>query len=71
MSCLNDEQRYAYDSILYKVFNNEVAAFFIDGYGGIGKTYLYHAILATVRSKNIIALVTASLGIATFILPGG
>lgn len=32
--------------------------FFIDGPGGTGKTFLYKAILATVRSQNKIALAT-------------
>ncbi|KAL5575313.1 hypothetical protein UlMin_017012 [Ulmus minor] len=70
-STLNEQQKYAYDMILQKVFANESAAFFIDGPGGTGKTFLYRAILATIRSKNLIALATASSGVAAGILPGG
>ena len=65
------KKKYAYDSILDKVFNNEPASFFIDGSGETGKTYLYRAILNTVRSKNLIALATAFSGIAASILPRG
>ncbi|XP_041007529.1 uncharacterized protein LOC121252111 [Juglans microcarpa x Juglans regia] len=68
---LNPEQQHAYESILQKVLLNESAAFFIDGPGGTGKTFLYKALLATVRSRNLIALATASSGIAASILPGG
>ncbi|KAL5580073.1 hypothetical protein UlMin_012515 [Ulmus minor] len=59
-----------YKSISF-IFNNEVGAFFIDGLGGTGKTYLYRALLATVRSKKLIALATASSGVAAAIMPGG
>ena len=51
ISCLNQEQKYAYDYILDKVFNNEIAAFFINGSGRTRKTYLYRVILATVYLK--------------------
>ncbi|GJY81685.1 ATP-dependent DNA helicase PIF1-like protein [Tanacetum coccineum] len=36
--------------------------FFIDGPRGSGKTFLYKALLATVRSRGLIALATASSG---------
>ena len=55
LSCiatLNTEKKYAYDLILKKLLNNKGGAFFIDGPGGTGKTYLYSALLATVRSKS-------------------
>ncbi|XP_049406441.1 uncharacterized protein LOC125870140 [Solanum stenotomum] len=39
--------------------------------GGSGKTFLYRALLATVRSKGFIALATATSGVAASILPGG
>jgi hypothetical protein len=68
---LNAQQKYAYELILDKVFSNTSASFFVDGPGGTGKTFLYRAILATVRSKHIIALATASSGVAASMLPGG
>ncbi|CAA0810619.1 PIF1 helicase [Striga hermonthica] len=46
-------------------------AFFVDGRGGTGKSFLYRALLATVRSRGCIALATATSDIAASILPGG
>jgi ATP-dependent DNA helicase PIF1 len=45
--------------------------FFVDGPGGTGKTFLYKAILARVRSEGLIGIATATSGIAASILPGG
>ncbi|KAG5563862.1 hypothetical protein RHGRI_000157 [Rhododendron griersonianum] len=68
---LNPEQKYAYNIILDHVDNNRNGSFFIDGPGGSGKTYLYRALLATIRSNGMIALATATSGVAASILPGG
>ncbi|XP_019244248.1 PREDICTED: ATP-dependent DNA helicase PIF2-like [Nicotiana attenuata] len=68
---LNIEQKKAYDAILDRVFGNNSGAFFIDGPGGSGKTFLYCALLATVRSKGFVALATKTSGVAASILPGG
>ncbi|XP_027093632.1 uncharacterized protein [Coffea arabica] len=67
---LNEEQKIAFDKVLHCV-NNISKAFFIDGPGGTGKTYLYKALLATIRSQGYIALATATSGVAASILPGG
>ena len=45
--------------------------FFLDGPGGTGKTYLYRALLARIRSMDRIAIATATFGIAASIMPGG
>ena len=45
--------------------------FFIDGPGGTGKTFLYKALLANIRSRGLIALATASSGVAANNMPGG
>ncbi|XP_015161034.1 uncharacterized protein [Solanum tuberosum] len=68
---LNKEQQKAYNVILSRISLNKSGAFFIDGPGGTGKTYLYRALLATVRSKGFIALATATSGVAASVLPGG
>nr|GEX62219.1 ATP-dependent DNA helicase PIF1-like [Tanacetum cinerariifolium] len=44
---------------------------FIDGPGGTGKTFLYKALLANVRSCRLIVLSTASLGAAANNMTGG
>nr|XP_051229452.1 uncharacterized protein LOC127347285 [Lolium perenne] len=45
--------------------------FFVDGPRGTGKTYLYKALLAKVRDMGLIAIATATSGIAASIMPGG
>ncbi|XP_057790800.1 uncharacterized protein LOC131007904 [Salvia miltiorrhiza] len=52
-------------------FAAEINMLFIDGPGGTGKTFLYKAILATVRSTGDIALAVASSGVAASLLPNG
>ncbi|KAK9070526.1 hypothetical protein SSX86_010928 [Deinandra increscens subsp. villosa] len=52
--------------------NNDLpGVFFIDGPGGTGKTFVYKALLAEIRSRGLIALATASSGAAANNLPGG
>lgn len=70
ISTLNKEQKHAYDTILEKVLYGEDGAYFINGSGGTGKTYLYQALLSTVRSKGLVALATATSRIATSIQLG-
>lgn len=52
ISTLNKEQKHAYDTILEKVLYGEDGAYFINGSGGTGKTYLYQALLSTVSQKD-------------------
>ena len=68
---LNNEQRAAYDEILSSIDSNDGGLFFVDGPGGTGKTFLYMALLAKVRSQNKIAVATATSGVAASIMPGG
>lgn len=71
---MNADQLEIYNTVLNSVHNpgpDTPTCFFIDGPGGTGKTFLYHAILTKVRSESGIALATASSGIAATLLPGG
>ncbi|KAL6896782.1 hypothetical protein ACP4OV_007354 [Aristida adscensionis] len=68
---LNKEQRAGFDEIIHYVFHKQSQVFFIDGPGGTGKTFLYNALLAKVRSEGLIAIASATSGIAASILPGG
>jgi hypothetical protein len=68
---LNAEQRAGFDLIMNHVEKKVGQVFFVDGPGGTGKTYLYKALLAKVRSMNLIAIATATSGIAASIMPGG
>nr|XP_027096174.1 uncharacterized protein LOC113716072 [Coffea arabica] len=71
ISRLNTEQKSAFNKIIEAVFIKQSGCFFLDGPGGTGKTFLYRALLAEVRSKGYTALATASCGVAASILPGG
>jgi ATP-dependent DNA helicase PIF1 len=64
-SSLNPEQRYDYNEILLTIETGNGGVFFLDGPGGTGKTYLYKALLAKVRSEG------KTSGVASSILPGG
>ncbi|TVU21988.1 hypothetical protein EJB05_31660, partial [Eragrostis curvula] len=68
---LNAEQRAGFDEIMDHVTSEKGRVFFIDGPGGTGKTYLYKALIATVRSMGFLAVATATSGIAASIMPGG
>ena len=70
-SNLNSEQSHAFHSVKSALDRDEHAIFFIDGPGGTGKTYLYRAILASLRSAGHIALAVATSGIAATILCRG
>ncbi|GFQ70200.1 ATP-dependent DNA helicase [Trichonephila clavata] len=68
---LTCEQKGIYDRIMQMINDGVGGTFFLDAPGGNGKTFLIKLILATVRSKNGIALALASPGIAATLLPGG
>lgn len=68
---LNSKQREAYDCILRYVEDGKQGAFFIDGPGGTGKTFLYCALYEKIRELGKIVLATATSGIAASNLPNG
>jgi Flp pilus assembly CpaF family ATPase len=45
----NPEQRAVYDNVMAVV---DRRAFFVDGLGGTGKTFLYSCLLSTVRAQG-------------------
>ncbi|XP_020251238.1 ATP-dependent DNA helicase PIF4-like, partial [Asparagus officinalis] len=71
LSSLTTEQRHVYDRIIDAVFENNGGVFFVYGYGGTGKTYLWRTLTSGLRSKGDIVLTVASSGIASLLLPGG
>src|SRR6266498_2491801 len=71
VSKLNDEQLYAFNCIVNDVLSNSHAFFFISGYGGTGKTFLWNTIVAHLRAQKKIILTVASSGVASLLLPGG
>ncbi|XP_039690648.1 ATP-dependent DNA helicase PIF1-like [Medicago truncatula] len=68
---LTDEQRCVHDKIMESVGSDDSGFFFLYGYGGTGKTFIWKRLSAAVRSKGLIVLNVVSDGIAAFLLPGG
>ncbi|XP_074298441.1 uncharacterized protein LOC141629320 [Silene latifolia] len=71
ISSLNAGQQHAFDTIMSHVTSGKPGAFFVDGPGGSGKTYLYNALYAEVRLMGKIVLPTATSGIAAANIPSG
>ncbi|XP_006279329.2 uncharacterized protein LOC17874456 [Capsella rubella] len=70
-SMLTEEQRRVYQDIIYSVNQNKGGMFFVHGFGGTGKIFLWSILGADIRSKSNIVLNVASSGIAALLLEGG
>jgi len=68
---LLEEQRCVHDKIMESVGSDDGGFFFLHGYGGTGKTFIWKTLSTVVRSKGLIVLNVASSGIAALLLPGG
>ncbi|XP_019189145.1 PREDICTED: uncharacterized protein LOC109183496 [Ipomoea nil] len=68
---LTDEQLVIYNKVIADVETEKGGMYFVYGYGGIGKTFLWKTLLATLRSKGEVVLNVASSGISSLLLPGG
>jgi ATP-dependent DNA helicase PIF1 len=71
MSMMTTEQKSIYDTIMARVDANKQGLFFLYGYGGTGKTFIWRAMSSALRSKGQIVLTVASSGIAVLLIPGG
>ncbi|XP_023741901.2 uncharacterized protein LOC111889982 [Lactuca sativa] len=70
-SKLNVEQKNVYHTVMNAVNNNQGGVFFLYGYGGTRKTFVWKTLSAAIRSKGEIVINVASSGIAALFLPGG
>ncbi|XP_047260398.1 ATP-dependent DNA helicase PIF2-like [Capsicum annuum] len=68
---LNPKQEQVFKIILQMLESGQSGLFFIDGPGGTGKMFLYHALLANIRSRDMIELATATSGVASALLSEG
>jgi hypothetical protein len=63
------------ETIITAVFNaiaqGKGLVFFLDGRGGLGKTFVYSVLLASVRWHGHVAIRVLSYGITTLLLEGG
>ena len=71
LASLNTDQRTAFDALCEAVASGAGGVFFLEGFGGTGKTFLVNLVLAKIRADGGIALSTASSGIAATLLDGG
>ncbi|XP_019098037.1 PREDICTED: ATP-dependent DNA helicase PIF1-like [Camelina sativa] len=68
---MTSEQRAIYDEIMVAVLNDCGGVFFVYGFGGTGKTFMWKTLSAAVRYRGLIAINVASSGIASLLLEGG
>ncbi len=68
VSQLNPEQHAIYDNVMAVV---DRRAFFVDGLGGTGKTFLYSCLLSTVHAQGRVVVAVALSGIAALLLDEG
>ncbi|KAH9620971.1 hypothetical protein KSS87_023892 [Heliosperma pusillum] len=71
LAIMTDEQRMVYNEIVDAVLKNKGGVFFVYGYGGTGKTFIWRTLCAAFRCKGDIVLPVASSGIAATLIPGG
>jgi hypothetical protein len=68
---INESQRHYFNIIIAAVKQNLINAhFFLQGYAGIGKTFLYNVIYNHFRAKEEIIIYVTLLDIAALFLPG-
>ncbi|CAK8531615.1 unnamed protein product [Lathyrus sativus] len=70
-SSLTNEQKHIYFDVMDVVERQNGGVFFLYGYGGTDKTFMWNTLAAAIRSKHKIVLPVASSGIASLLLPGG
>nr|GEU96678.1 uncharacterized protein [Tanacetum cinerariifolium] len=70
-SNLTSEQKNVYTKVMTAVEKKVRGVFFLYGYGGTGKMYVWRTLSAALRSKGEIVLNVASSGIASLLLSGG
>ncbi|KAL8142758.1 hypothetical protein V2J09_015790 [Rumex salicifolius] len=71
LSRFTDEQKGVYDEIMNAILSNGGGVFFLYGYGGTRKTFIWRALSACIRSKGEIVLTVASSGNAALLIPSG
>ncbi|KAG5106186.1 hypothetical protein JHK82_043156 [Glycine max] len=68
---LTDEQKTIVDTIMCVVNTQSAVVYFLYGYGGTGKTFVWTTLSSSIRSNGGIVCTVASSGIASLLLPGG
>lgn len=71
ISCITNEQKEIFHKIIDVVKAPKGGMFFLYGYGGIDKTFMWKTLASALRSQHEIVLTVTSSGIASLVLPGG
>ncbi|KAI9124881.1 hypothetical protein K1719_004208 [Acacia pycnantha] len=68
---MTDEQKAVFDDIMIAVTSRKGGFFFLHGFGGTGKTFIWNALTSSIRGNGGMILNVASSGIAATLLPSG
>ncbi|XP_057445063.1 uncharacterized protein LOC130737334 [Lotus japonicus] len=71
LSMLTPEQKSVYERVVTSALSNSGGFYFLYGYGGTEKTFVWNTLSASLRSKGLIVLTVTFSGIASLLLPGG
>ncbi|XP_057451809.1 uncharacterized protein LOC130743584 [Lotus japonicus] len=71
LKSLTAEQSKVYKQIMSSVLSDDGGFYFLYGFGGSGKTFVWNTLSSGLRSQGLIVLNVASSGIASLLLPGG
>ncbi|XP_022014140.1 uncharacterized protein LOC110913626 [Helianthus annuus] len=66
----NGSTEKIYKIVMEAIEKGDGGVFFVYGYGGTGKTFLWKTFLAALRSKGEVVLIVASSGIVSLLLDG-
>ncbi|XP_071714585.1 uncharacterized protein [Rutidosis leptorrhynchoides] len=70
-SMMNSKQKIMYDLITRASYAKSTELIFVYGHGGMGKTFLWKAVITALRARGKIVLAVASSGIESHLLPSG
>ncbi|XP_071688619.1 uncharacterized protein [Rutidosis leptorrhynchoides] len=68
---MTDEHNVLYNTIVDAVYKDNGGLFFVYGYGGTGKMFVWKTLAAAIRSRGDIVINVALSGIAALLLTGG
>jgi hypothetical protein len=71
ISQLNAEQCEAFNIIIADILHSKGGFYFVSGYGGTGKTFLWNVNISFLRAQRKIVLSVASSGVASLLLSRG
>ncbi|XP_057452749.1 uncharacterized protein LOC130744595 [Lotus japonicus] len=71
ISCLTLEQERVYKNVLNVVLSDNGGFFYLYGFGGTRKTFVWNTLSVTLHSRGLIVLNITSSGIASLLLPRG